>query len=411
MVRKSWDVVVVGAGTVGVSVGYELSRRGLSVAILERAEVASGCSYANAGLLAPSHVETLATPANVMAGLQYMWSPSSPFHVRPSLGIAKWLASFAASSRPGRARVATGKLQALASASLAIHRKYADSGLTTGLNNAGSLDVFLSEPKFQRARQRAEADGSGRILTRREVEEVEPTVAGVVGGILHPEDAHCDSYRFVRALAKAARSQGAEVRTHTVVTGFDVAHGQIRGVVTPNETVSAGMYVVAAGVGSSGLCQSVGVRLPMQAGRGYILDFGWSGQRRPRLPVTFKEPRVVATPYPNRLRLSGTLELGSRTGAMSQRRVNAIVKAGGLCLPSVRLGQVISKRIGDRPCLVDGIPAIGPSMRRDKLLVATGHGMWGLILAPITGELIADYVLDRKFSDGMSLFSPDRFTQ
>ena len=405
------DVVVIGAGVVGASIAYELAKRGASVIVVDAGQdVGNGCSYANAGLLAPSHVEPLATPANVVLGLRYMFRPGSPFYVHPSPRLVPWLARLAASAAPGRSQALTARLQEMAGRSLQLHQEYSEHGLQTGFRASGSLDVFSTERIFERASQALKMRGPSKqeILSAADARALEPTLGELAGAIYRPTEAQCSSLDFVRATLAAAEQNGARVLWGTSVHRLKLRSGRIAGVETSAGTIEGGTYVVAAGLGSERLCKSVGIKMPMQGAKGYVVDLD-VGESAPRIPLTFKESKVVATPYPDRLRLCGTLELGGDRQVISQRRVQAIRKAGNRFLPDLTVKGTMQTWAGQRPCTADGVPSLGRSGARDNLIVAAGHGMWGLILAPVTGELVARGVIDAAPTLREPAFSPDRF--
>jgi D-amino-acid dehydrogenase len=402
------DVAVIGAGAVGASIAYELSLRGASVTVLDQGPgVGAGCSYANAGLLAPSHVQPLATPANVTAGLRHMWRPDSPFYIRPTPRLAPWMSRFVVASRPSRARAYTTRMQELARRSLHRHAAYSADGLPTSYQARGSVDVYLTERRLARV---AAHQSGHQPLSAAQARELEPTLGPLAGAVLQPEDAHCDSKLYVAALLEAAEQRGARLRWNTPVTRLVGASGRITGLDTPHGTVRAGSYVVAGGLGSSALCRQVGLPLPMAGAKGYVIDLAVDGDM-PSRPHTITEPKVVATPYPDRLRLCGTLELGSESSATSARRIAAIREAGGRMFPHLRVDRVLETWSGLRPCTADGVPAIGRTRRADNLVVAAGHGMWGLVLGPVTGQLVADGLTGGAEADALEdpMFGPDRF--
>jgi D-amino-acid dehydrogenase len=409
----SADVVVVGAGAVGASVAYELASRGVSVTVLDQGRgVGHGCSYANAGLLAPSHVEPLATPANVAAGLRYMWRPDGPFYIRPTPRLAPWLTRFVASSGPRRARLLTERMQELARHSLRLHAQYAENGLETGFVARGALDVFLTEQRLARAAAKVTEHAgqrTSRLLSAAEAREIEPTLGEVAGAIQHPDDAQCDSRMFVAAALQAAESHGAVVRWNTTVHRLGMGTGGITSVETDHGRFTADTYVLAGGLGTAGLARGVGIKLPMLGAKGYVVDMVVDGPR-PRQPLTIAELKVVATPYPDRLRLCGTLELGSESASTSARRVEAIRAAGRRALPEVRELRTLETWAGMRPCTADGVPVIGRSGDHHNLVVAAGHGMWGLMLGPVTGAIVADGVVEGAATLHETAFSPDRFS-
>lgn len=401
------DVVVIGAGTVGASVAYETARRGASVIVLEEGtDIGNGCSYANAGLLAPSHVEPLTTPANVRAGMRYMFDPDSPFHLHPAPRLAPWFARFVKASTPGRARKLTARLQELATYSTALHATYADRGLDTGYAANGAMDVFLTEKGFEDAAAQHEP-AAGDLLSRGDARDREPTLGDIAGAVWRPDEAQVGTQQFVRATLGAAEHHGAQIRWGTSARLVS-ADGRITGVDTSTGRLTAGTYVVAAGMGSAALCESVGVRMPMEGAKGYVVDVDVDGAG-PRIPLSFRESKVVATPYADRLRLCGTLELGGDPRAVSARRVEAIRSAGRRGLPDVTPRRTIQTWAGLRPCTADGVPSIGRSEIAPDLVVAAGHGMWGLVLAPVTGELVARGIVESAPTLHEAAFAPDRF--
>lgn len=401
---------MIGAGAVGASVAYETARRGASVIVVDEGiDVGNGCSYANAGLIAPSHVEPLTTPANVAAGMRHMLRPDGPFHVHPKPRLAPWFTRFALSSGPRRAARLTTRMNELGLRSRDLHARYAADGLDTGYLANGVMDVFLTEEAFERASARDRSSmWSEQVLTAAEAREREPMLGPNAGAILRPDEAQVGSQQFVGATLKAAQSYGAEIRWGTSARLRAGAGDRIAGVETADGLITAGTYVVAAGLASGPLCESVGIRMPMQGAKGYVVDSEVDGPA-PRTPMLFAESRVVATPYADRLRLCGTLELGSEPRAISQRRLEAIREAGRRALPQLRYRRTLQTWAGLRPCTADGVPSLGRSRIRRDLVVAAGHGMWGLALGPVTGELVAQGVLEGAPTLYEPSFSPDRF--
>ncbi|MFD1718115.1 NAD(P)/FAD-dependent oxidoreductase [Georgenia deserti] len=399
------DVVVIGAGTVGASIAYELSRRGVGVVVLDEGpDIGNGCSYANAGLLAPSHVEPLTTPANVRAGLRYLFTPDSPFHMHPSPRLVPWFARFVRASGPERARQLTARMQELARHGVRLHADYAERGLETGYEQRGSLDVYLTERAFERARPGAPAER----LDGNDARAMEPLLGSVAGAVHWPDDAQVGTQQYLRAVLGQAQEHGAEVRWGTRARLVPRSDGRIASVDTAGERITAHTYVVAAGLGSSRLCAQVGVRMPMEGAKGYVIDLDGQGPR-PSRPLALREPKVVVTPYSDRVRLCGTLELGGDPATTTMSRLEAIRAAGRRGLPGLGDRSTVQTWAGLRPCTADGVPALGRSGIRKDLVVATGHGMWGLVLAPVSGDLIARGIADSAPTMHEAAFSPDRF--
>lgn len=408
------DVVVVGGGVIGACAALELARRGARVTLLERgAELAWGCSAGNAGLICPSHATPLANPAALRDGLRWLLKPDSPFYLRPRPSVLPWLARFVAASTPERARASAPVIRELASASLALHAELADAGLDTGLERRGVLNVYESEEAFEEAkREAAETARAGlpvEVLETEKARELEPAVAGApAGAVYYPGDAHCDPLRFVRSVGAAAAEAGAEIRTRVEVLGLRRRNGRVEAVVTTAGEVAVGSVVLAAGAWTPLLTRDLGLFVPVEGGKGYHVDLE-PGEGDPRLPVWFQETRVIATPLAGRVRLAGTLELSGLDLSVDRRRVDAIVRAGKRGLRGLESRRVLEVWRGLRPCTPDGLPIVGRPPGLENVVLATGHAMMGLTLAPVTGRLVAEILTGEEPSHDLRPLRPDRF--
>ena len=409
------DVVVVGGGVIGACAALELARRGAAVTLLERGgELAWACSSGNAGLICPSHATPLANRAALLDGLRWMWKPDSPLYLRPRPGVLPWIARFTrAAASPARVQAATRTIRELSSASLGLHEQLSLSGLETGLVRRGSMNVYAGAAAFAGAR--AEADENRRSGLRVEVlegaaaREVEPALAeGLAGAVFYPDDAHCDPHGFVRAVGAAAVEAGATVRTRVEAIGLRRSNGRVAAVQTTSGELPAGEIVLAAGAWTPGLARQLGVFLPIEAGKGYHIDLE-AGPGDPGVPVWSHETRVIATPLPGRLRLAGTLELAGLDLSVSGVRVGAIRKAGSQLVAGIEGRRVLEIWRGLRPCSPDGLPVIGRPDSLENVVVASGHGMLGLTLAPVTGRLIGEIVTGDPPSHDLAPLRPDRF--
>jgi D-amino-acid dehydrogenase len=380
------DVVIVGGGAIGVCSALELARAGARVTLLERGpELASGCSAGNAGLICPSHSTPISNPTALRNGLRWMLSRDSPFYLRPRPAVLPWLARFALAARHWEesARI----IQALSIESLELHARLG-AELGTSFERTGTLNVYATAAGLESGAGEAERSGLRfSVLDAEQTYALEPALIGSVrGGVHYPDEGSVEPKHFVQAVGRAAVEAGVEIRTGTEVRSLD----EIRA-----ETV-----VVAAGAWSREL-----VDLPLEGGKGYHVDYERSPDD-PHIPAWVQETWTIATPMPGRLRLSGTLELAGLDLSISQRRVDAIRRGGDRWFRGLAGRRVLETWAGLRPCLPDGLPAIG---RQGRVVVATGHAMKGVSLAPVTAKLVAQLVAGEEPSHDVTPFDPGRF--
>jgi D-amino-acid dehydrogenase len=407
------DVIVVGAGAVGLASALELAQAGARVTVVEVSpELALGCSAGNAGLVCPGHAAPLASRASLRLGLGWAASRDGPLAISPRPSLASWLLRFAAATGPERERAAADVLRRLAVASLDLHRRYAERH-GTGLEPRGTLNVFETEAGLAAGLHDAAGHaGAGLIsetLTSREALELEPALApGLAGAIFYPDELSGDPAVFVRALGAAVAATDVELRLRTEVLSLRSRHGRVAGVETTAGPLTAETVVVAAGAWTPRLARSLGIRVPVEGGKGYHLDYE-AGEGDPHVPVYVHEARVVATGLPGRLRLTGVLALSGLDLSVDERRVAAIERVGARRLARFAGRRRLEVWRGLRPCSPDGLPIVGRTRACRGLVLATGHAMLGFTLAPVTGRLVAQIVTRLPTDHPVGPLSPDRF--
>jgi D-amino-acid dehydrogenase len=407
------DVIVVGAGAVGLASALELAQAGARVTVVEVSpELALGCSAGNAGLVCPGHAAPLASRASLRVGLRSAASRDGPVALAPRPSLAPWLLRFAASTGPEREQAAGETLRRLAVASLELHRRYAERH-GTGLEPRGTLNVFETDDGLAAglhdARGHASAGLVSEALTAREAMELEPALApGLAGAIFYPGELSGDPAVFVRALGAAVAAMGVELRLRTEVLSVRSHGSRVTGVETSSGPLDGETIVLAAGAWTPRLARSLGVRVPVQGGKGYHLDYE-PADVDPRIPVYVHEARVVATGLPGRLRLTGVLALSGLDLSVDERRLAAIERVGARRLVRFAGRRRLEIWRGLRPCSPDGLPIVGRTRASRGLVLATGHAMLGFTLAPVTGRLVAQIVSRLPTDHPTHALSPDRF--
>ena len=191
------------------------------------------------------------------------------------------------------------------------------------------------------------------------------------------------------------------------VLGVERTEAELR-IATTSGTIAAQTLVLAAGVWSKRLARDLDVALPLQGAKGYHVEFEGL-QDAVRQPVYLYETRVVVTPLAGRLRLAGTLELGSDPDALGTRRVDAVVDAGVRHIDGVAGAPVSHVWRGLRPMSSDGMPIVGRTPADDRVIIATGHGSLGITLAPATAELVATLAGGGELEPWLEPLHPGRF--
>lgn len=426
-------VVVVGAGVVGLFSALYARRAGFEVTVVDRdgAERFT-TSHGNIGLVVPSHFVPLAAPGAVAQGLRWMFDAESPFYVRPSLdpALLAWGWRFWRASSAVRARRAGPLLRDLHMASKAEYLELAERwGNPFDLTQSGLVMLCSTAEALEaEARTAAKALTLGlpaRVLGRAEVQELEPGLTlDVVGGVYHPEDARLDPGLLVSRLQSRLAEMGVAFRWNTRVDGLERDGSVIRrlrlaaadggrgapSTSAPGEELEADAVVLAAGVWSGGLARSLGLRLPMRAGKGYSMTLAGPPER-PATPAILSEGHVALSPLAGGVRIGGTMEITGVREGISESRLRGIKRSVKRALPAFGDGAFAGVRpwYGFRPTTPDGLPYLGRSARATNLVVATGHAMMGVSLAPVTGKLVGEVLQDLPASLPLGLLSPDRY--
>ena len=402
-------VVIIGGGAVGLSCAYVLAQQGLEVTVLERDHVGAGASAGSACMVCPSHADRTASPTSLKHGLRFLLDPKAPLKLRPKPSELGWVARFtAASLSDERADEGTRLLRRLAQRSTELHIAWADE-LGTGLQMNGTLNLFAgSDAATEQAAVVDEARHAGLAIEALDVAGVaalEPSVRGATHGALAPGDGHVDSLRFTECLAEGVRAHGGEIREGVEVLRVDRSGPTIR-LVTTDGALEADHVVVAAGVWTRRFADDVGVSLPITPAKGYHVEFRGVAEDAQR-PIYFSDAHCVATPLDGRLRIAGTLEIGTDPDEVDMRRVDALREAGERFLGPLP-EEPSHIWLGQRPLTADSMPLIGPLPGDPRVVIASGHGTLGITLAPVTGELVAGHITG-ELGTPDPLLDPARF--
>ena len=213
-------------------------------------------------------------------------------------------------------------------------------------------------------------------------------------------------------MTDAAVRRSLHVREGVEVTDLEVRSERVEGVRLADGSVEAADAVVlATGPFSLDLAQRGGVRLPVQPGKGYHRDVPVGAEGAPplRIACVLHESSVFCTPMGDHVRFAGTMELSAWNHELRPGRLRQLTRAAKAAFPALGDRPPVSEWCGLRPMSADGLPIVGPLPGLEGAWVATGHGMLGLTLGPVTGEMVAAALVDGRATPGLLALSPGRF--
>jgi D-amino-acid dehydrogenase len=412
-------IVIVGGGVIGMSAAYHCLRAGHEVTVLERgAPDRDCCSLGNAGMVVPSHFVPLAAPGMVEMGLRMMPNPESPFYIRPRFDwdLVDWGMNFLRAANQEHVDAVSPLLRDLHLASRSeFVRLSGEPGFDFGLVENGLL--MLCKTAEALAHESDLARGANALgvpaerLSSTETARLDPGMGmDVEGSIYFPRDCHLQPDLFLRSLMDFVTSNGGQIRWNTGLTDWRESEGQAIAAVCGDTVIEADWFVLAGGAHSPALVKSLGLHLPMQAGKGYSLTVH-NPVQLPRICSILTEARVAVTPMGEALRFGGTMEIAGLDRSINPARVQGIVKSAPEYFPEFEVEHFadIKPWAGLRPCSPDGVPYLGRTRTASNLIVATGHAMLGLSLAPVTGQIVAEIVEGREPKFDLEPLSPDRY--
>lgn len=410
------DIIVLGAGMVGVSVAYQLARRGHSVCLVDRREPGRETSFGNAGIIQREAVEPYAFPHDFKTLLRVLANRSIDIRYRPP-GVAAAagpLLSYWWHSFPKRYEKIVPAYAALIGLSTETHAPMIEAtGADALVGKEGWLELYRTEGALEQRAARARAVHAHRgvsfeVLDGDAVARLEPHLAPVAGAIhwrnswtvASPGDLVA-TYADLFTAAGGTLHRGDITALRAGPSGWSVS--------TSTGTLEASDVVVALGPWAGDWIRPLGYRLPLFAKRGYHMHYAHDAQRPLHHWMMDAEVGYLVEPMRPGIRLTTGAELERRDSQAEAGQLDDAERvARGLFPPlGERLDDVPWR--GARPCMPDMKPVIGAAPRHDGLWFAFGHGHQGFTLGPATGWLLAQLVDGETPTIDPAPFSPARF--
>ncbi len=410
---KQADVVVLGAGIVGVSAAYAARQRGLSVILVDRREPGSETSYGNAGILSSGSISPLNNPSLWSALPKYLTNRHAALRWNPGWSIrnADWVIRFLANATASRLRPRATALHGLIGASLKLHREWiVKAEAAQRIRETGWLKAWRSDAVAAAKQEQAlltEYGIESRLLDRQAISALEPSILPVYTvGLLHTQTASVDSPgAVVKAYARMFTGAGGEIRQSDIKAVVPEDNGWR--VVLADGGISARDVVVALGPWSADLLRPLGYHVPLAYERGYHREFKPNPARSLQRPIHDAEGSFLMTPMENGIRVTSGVELTDRDAPSSFAQLDQVVP---LARGVVEFGEAVGDPWrGARPTLPDSLPMIGPAPRHAGLWLAFGNQHIGFTTGPATGAAIAAMIGGAPPPFDATAFAPSRY--
>ncbi|MGV9195290.1 NAD(P)/FAD-dependent oxidoreductase [Microbacterium sp. MC2] len=403
--------IVVGAGMVGLATAWHLQERGVEVTVIDKTGVAAGSSWGNAGYLAPAKTIPLADPSVWTYGPRALLDPDAALHVPFRVDPALWafLARFVSRGTMRAWHRTMAALTPMNKIALECFDELTDGGVQSWTRQAPFLIAFTEERQSRAyLAEAANVAGHGQDVAIKRVEnprELAPQLSDAVKAVYRLDGQRfTEPGPFMEALGQAVVGRGAHLRTGAAVTAVG-SEGAPSVTLDSGERLTADSVVIATGAWMPQLARPLGVKVRVQAGRGY--SFTVASENPAKHPVYLPFQRIACTPYQGRFRVAGTMEFRRPDEPPQPRRIQAIVNQARGLLAGVDLDDRQDEWVGSRPVTPDGLPLVGAT-RAPGVYVAGGHGMWGFVLGPATGKLLAQQIVSGTIDPILRPFDPLR---
>ncbi len=409
-------VTVIGGGISGLCAAYFLRRAGAEVRLLEARRVGSGASWGNTGWVTPAQAGPLPEPGLLSYGMRSLVDRESALYLQPRhlVRMLPWLVRFAWRCNETDHQTGRIALGALAETSIALMEELTADGIPIELQHlplvVASADAREAHTFLARLEPLARFGFRipDRLLARDEVLALEPALTGAVrtGFVIEP---HCivNPQAVIRGLR--SRLEELDVEIHE---GTELQEIHVEGLRVVSLRTSSGAYrcesvVLGAGAWLKPLGRLFGLRLPIEAGKGY--SFEVRPRRMPRHALLLLDPHVGCSPFGQRLRIAGTMEFSGINGRIDTRRVESIMRGAERMLDGLTELDPDSIWCGLRPIAPDGLPIIDRHPRLTNVFLAGAYSMLGMTLAAPAARALAGFVMSGERPAVLAPFQATRF--
>jgi D-amino-acid dehydrogenase len=409
------DLTIVGGGLIGLFTALYGVRAGYQVRVIERSIVGSGASRGNAGEICPSMANPMPAPGMVRTGLANSLAKDAALriHLPPSIALARWLLTFARNCRPSAYEHGFEALSSLSKRSFDLFKELPDIGVATTLSQSGNLRCYADSDRAHRdfvvsqGVRRFGLAAPTAMVSGDEIRRLAPVVSEkVTAGYHWPDQWFVDPSTLIDDLHAHLLASGVQFQENTEVTSITPYSDSVV-VHTDSSDQETDAVIIAAGAWSPQVLKSVGIRVPIQSGKGY--SFSVTPETMPTHVINMPESNAVATPMGTRLRIGGTVEFDGTMDQFNASRIERIIRAAKPYLTGIDWDARTEEWVGPRPMTPDGLPLIGRAKISSRVVLAAGHNMLGLTLGPASAELAIAAIGELELPRWSTPFDANRF--
>ncbi|WP_299284744.1 FAD-dependent oxidoreductase [uncultured Tateyamaria sp.] len=409
------NIIVAGAGIVGISCAIWLQRAGHQVTLVDRAGPASGTSHGNAGVLAAGAVIPVTTPGLMSRAPGMLMRADAPLFLRWSYlpKLMPFLTRYLAHATDAHVQRYAAAMGALLHDTADQHRALATgTGAERYLSDEDYCFGYATRADFESDAYgwniRKQAGCRFEVTTAADYAQYDPVFGDVFEVIVRCKNHGrvSDPGAYVRALADHFVAQGGVLHIADI-TDIDTKEGAIAALITPEGPLRADRIVFAMGPWSREIAHKLGIKVPFESERGYHIEL-INPSHMPRAPMMVASGKFVLTPMEGRLRAAGIIEFGGLENGPSVGPIALLKRQVKALLPDLTYDDVV-EWMGHRPAPADSLPLIGANDPAGLSYSAFGHQHVGLTGGPKTGRIIADLIDGKKSNIDLTQFDPRKY--
>jgi len=397
----SQDVLVAGAGLIGLCTAYSLARAGHRVTLIDKDEVGSGAARGNAGEITPIQVTPMPEPEQLNEIVKGLTTRRHYLNIEPLSTplLSAFGAGFIYNTLPSRVRKNTRDLDQLARGAFAAFDSYHADGISLGGGGYGFLNTHVSVDALQAFRdnqvRRADILGQerpGQIMLDEELHAFEPTLdEHVRAGFVAHTERYIDPNLFVNEIHQKLIDHGVQILEHTELVGIEDRKATLHGAAGETE-LGFDKAIVAIGAWTTPKIRGLEETRTAWVTSGTGYSYHVKPDRLPGYLVASIDRKTIGVPISGELRVVGLMDFSTEIEEFAQDRIHHLASQASAFIKGIANKPRFNEWTGPRPMTPTGLPIISPLKKAQNVIVATGHNMHGLSLGPVTAEVVVSMV-------------------